>query len=1013
MVLNKFLFFGLSKASDEHYSELSAFLENIKLEYSDFKFQFITKRPALVRLAKAFQKNSPDRFVIFVDEPFQDDISELHAEFLTMGIQAPILSLNFNEPDFSFLKNRLFVEESFSANMQKLSEQITTLSKANSESEVEALNVEIKRQAQLLAERDQKIRELESALESMQSVNNVDIDVCETAEYKALSETCDKLKHRMDFILSDNESVILRLNAEIAEKDAEIAKLKDVPVTEVITGSELYQTLKASNDDLQNQLKQLTPMVEKLRGDLSAIEEEKSALSNQILELTDTLAAKEDEVKALQNESENQKSEAQAETETLTQQISQLNGLLTEKDCRIEELTKDLDNRPVTEDYERVLADVKQLKESLTAKEKDYTKNLTDKDNLISELKQSLTGKDSEIEKLKQDVSDKVTEISTQAQQLAEANAIDTDGLNAQIEELTNALSAKETEITELQKTVSDELAQKDEEYQKSIEVKDRAFNDVQAELETLRQDFANLQAEHALQSNPEITDEDVTGSELYKNLESKLGEVQGLLVEKESLISSLNETISAKSEVSDEEVQESLLYKNLESKMNEVQSLLAEKESLISSLNSKISEPIAHEISDEEIRESLLYKDLEAELSKKDSEILELKDRTPELTDTAILSSKLYKDLLSEKVSLGLQLENQVSGEVDVTGTPEYKSLLAEKDKLSAELQEALLSALNGGAELTEESVKESVWYQNLAVSERSLVTEVDALKQQVTQLESALSDTSAMSVQLRNLRIEKESLNSSLKAINNSLMYNSFTSQACSFTPLANVCAYTYGSELGRNILINRLLASLKNKPSKFVIFDLSSDLKYSSIFQSQASQFLDSNTSIDVLFNESYKGVSLASMLQSQSRIYRYSVFNGFTFMTPNFFASLFERLSSLVSEGYTVIFLLNSIMDTSVQYFLKNFSSFGMTSVTLKADLKVSLYACISILRFINLPKSSTIYLVDTFENSVLQSLDKAGRSIVNNFMQEHPSVICNNSQQQAEIEKISLFNCERV
>lgn len=970
MVLNKFLFYGLSKPNTERYSELSEFLENIKSENPGFKYQFITKRSALFTFAKAFQSNSPDRFLIFVDESLSEDISALHADFLSKGLQVSIYSLNFSEPDCLFLKNRLVVEESFSANMHKLSEQVTQLSKNNTDSS--DLTEEVNRQKQLIAERDKKIQELESTISSMQVIADVDIDVCETAEYKELLSTCDKLQHRIDFMLSDNESVIKQLNdelakkdtelsekaaeiskkdAEITEKDTEIANLKNVAVTdEDVTGSILYQTLKASNDDLQAQLDQLTDLTEKLRADLAVVEEEKKSLQSEILDLTGTITVKQNEIEQLHGQNESNQSEIQAKAEELTQQITQLNEFLTERDNKIEELSKALEVCPNSEEYERLLADVDELKGTIAENEK----KAENQDTLISELQSTITSKDSEIEKLKQDFSDKS----------AELEAVDLTGFTSKIEELTNTITDKESVITELQKTVSEQSA----DYQRTIDEKEQAFAEVQAELETLRQDFVNLQTEQASQIVPEIAEEDITGSDLYKNLESKL---------------------------------------------DNVQELLAEKENLISSLQAEVSEQKLHEISDDEVRESSLYKILESELRQKNSEISELKDKPVTLTDTDILSSKLYKDLLSEKISLGLQLENQGSVDIDVTSTPEYKTLLAEKDKVSAELQEALLSALNGGAELTEDNVKDSVWYQNLAVSEQSLINEVDTLKRQIAQLESSLTDNSSMSVQLRNLRIEKDSLNSSLASINKSLMYNSFSSQVCSFMPLSNVCAYSYGSEFGRNILINRLIASLRNMPSRFVIFDLSSDLKYSSIFQSQVPQFLDKNTSVDVLFNEKYKGISLVSLLQSQSKVFRYSVFNGFTFMLPDFFASLYERLSSLVSEGYTVIFLLNSIMDTSVQYFLKNFSSFGMTSVTLKADLKVSLYAYISIMRFINLPKSSTIYLVDTFESPVLQSLDSTGLSIVNNFMQEHPSVICKNSQQQAEIEKISLFNCERV
>ena len=991
MVLNKFLFYGLSKPNTERYSELSEFLKNIKSENPGFKYQFITKRSALFTFAKAFQSNSPDRFLIFVDESLSEDISALHADFLSKGLQVSIYSLNFSEPDYLFLKNRLVVEESFSANMHKLSEQVTQLSKNNTDSS--DLTEEVNRQKQLIAERDKKIQELESTISSMQVIADVDINVCETAEYQELLSTCDKLQHRIDFMLSDNESVIKQLNdelakkdtelsekaaeiskkdTELAEKNTEIANLKNVAVTdEDVTGSILYQTLKASNDDLQTQLDQITDLTEKLRVDLAVVKEEKKSLQSEILDLTETITVKQNEIEQLHGQNESNQSEIQAKAEALTQQITQLNEFLTERDNKIEELSKALEVCPNFEEYERLLADVDELKGTIAENEKkaenqdtliselqntitENGKKVESQEALISELQSTITSKDSEIEKLKQDFSDKS----------AELEAVDVTGFTSKIEELTNTITDKESVITELQKTVSENSA----DYQRTLDEREQAFTTVQAELETLRQDFANLQAEQASQIVPKIAEEDITGSDLYKNLESKL---------------------------------------------DNVQELLAEKESLISSLQAEVSEQKLHEISDDEVRESSLYKTLESELRQKNSEISELKDKPVTLTDTDILSSKLYKDLLSEKISLGLQLENQGSVDIDVTSTPEYKTLLAEKDKVSAELQEALLSALNGGAELTEDNVKDSVWYQNLAVSEQSLINEVDTLKRQIAQLESSLTDNSSMSVQLRNLRIEKDSLNSSLASINKSLMYNSFSSQVCSFMPLSNVCAYSYGSEFGRNILINRLIASLRNMPSRFVIFDLSSDLKYSSIFQSQVPQFLDKNTSVDVLFNEKYKGISLVSLLQSQSKVFRYSVFNGFTFMLPDFFASLYERLSSLVSEGYTVIFLLNSIMDTSVQYFLKNFSSFGMTSVTLKADLKVSLYAYISIMRFINLPKSSTIYLVDTFESPVLQSLDSTGLSIVNNFMQEHPSVICKNSQQQAEIEKISLFNCERV
>jgi len=365
----------------------------------------------------------------------------------------------------------------------------------------------VKKQCKQLEKDVSDEQEIVAALNKKLTAENAKFEEAQT-KIKSLEGSIDELRNSTEAA----EKIQIEVNRVKAEKDAETKLLSDKVVNtekQMAEQKSLYEQRLKETTDLHtaeitalksNSDAAMTEMVEKLKTDIAAKNDELSSAQGEVAKLGASLSEEKTNNESLTSKNSNLDAEIAALTERETALKTQMEELQTQTGATTEELKALQNSSAATTEEQR--ARIEKLESELDAARKQ-----SEEETKTSEEK--IAGLEQKIEELQTTANEKSAEVVTLTDKLSEAQQ--------QIEAGTNAQSALDAELTQLREQLASEqqlLATKEAEFSETLsklqsdlerEIADKdaklkettdALNEKEAELSTKMAAYANAEAE-------------------------------------------------------------------------------------------------------------------------------------------------------------------------------------------------------------------------------------------------------------------------------------------------------------------------------------------------------------------------------------------------------------------------------------------------------------------------------------------------------------------------------------
>ena len=541
--------------------------------------------------------------------------------------------------------------------LNKIKEELKTANNdlATEKAKTSGLTEQVTAKDEMIAKLNKEIEELKAQLAKAKEGNTTAIKEKET-------------------IIKEKEATIEKLTSEKAELEKQLAaekaknELLDKQVTDlnakVDKASEDLNNAKTKISDLEKQLaveqeknKTLTEQLKKITTDLEAKTKEVETLNNTVTDLKEQLAK-------ITAEQAKDKEACEKDKAALQEKLDKANADLTAKNEELDKIKAEL------EQAKKDLNDEKVKNAGLTEKTKAQEEKIVDLEAQLKGLQDKLNKADTDLKA----ANDRIAELE---KELAAKDA-DNKNLTAQVEKLGKDLETKTAEVktltdkvTELEKQVSEKTA-KGEADAKEIERLNKELAELKKQLEGKNTEVENL--------NNQI----VTLKETVKTLEGKNTELTNNVTRLEKEVKELKEKLeTANNKVTELEKENAGLKadnKNLTDKVTELdeqnKALTKEKETL-----TKEKEEISNKLTKAESEKEQLNKDKQA----LQQEVEELRKQLQACPADA--TDQINK--LKEKIA---DLEKQIN---------EKKKDIAAKDAKIEELSNKLMGANSEIADL------------------------------------------------------------------------------------------------------------------------------------------------------------------------------------------------------------------------------------------------------------------------------------------------------------------------
>lgn len=374
--------------------------------------------------------------------------------------------------------------------------------------------------------------------------NKDDIDLIEVEELEALEEQETKKENEVN--IEESMETMDETRGSVKILDTDKIEVNNIELNELKKDNKL---LKEFKQEAEVKLKEQDENIQRLRELSKAVEDEKEAL----VKLIGTYN-KIDEYEEIEG----------IASETNTQEIQELQDLLSQKDKEIEELKnqqnslseqiKEADN---SEEMEKLVADIA----NLTYLEESARKNLEHAEQAIKEYRQVIQLSMSQLYIQKIDVINKEDEIKTLSESIEQLQAT-IQGNNLQIEALQETLQENSVKLarTEMLEKQSENLKEINEGYKQTIESNTRRINELEeleAEAENrveLARNYIQGELDTKIRENTELlgtlelTKAQLTAKELqYTELVSATGvDSSGAvaIIENSKMIEEINKTL-------------------------------------------------------------------------------------------------------------------------------------------------------------------------------------------------------------------------------------------------------------------------------------------------------------------------------------------------------------------------------------------------------------------------------------------------------------------------------------
>lgn len=629
-------------------------------------------------------------------------------------------------------------EEALSAIKVQSSDELT-LTKKNSETQVQQMSVQLKESQNMVAALTKDKENLNALVESSQE--KLALVTQDAAEKTAQLES--SLKESKDALKSSVEEARLPLTQEIVQLKEQ---LQDV-ISKLALAENSNKELNVAKEYLNEQLDTAKIKQQELDDKILNLQSEISGKDN---ERKNAVASVEENLKAQMEEVVAKLTTATSDVEALTRSKNNLEEKLAAAESKAAQL--EVESAEKDEAVETARAQAKEeislakkaleaQVEQLSQESKESRQSIAELTKSKADLEENVQNKDVRITELESESAEKDQTISTfKAQASAELSSAK-ETLGAQIEQLTGQLKDEQSSVAGLTET-KESLEASLEEANTKLARSSEEFSKKTDELKTLQ---ANLSDQIAEAKKPLEEKNDI--------LVKSLGDVQADAKAKQATIESLNSKISGL---------EKSLSQAGEAKTRADEGALAAKDAL-----DKLRKDMDAEI--ESAGKPLLEKNqsLQAQLAEKDKNITELTTERDRLAKDFSAVSTDYGRLQLEAKSLNEQLAKQnqiVEEKVAIAKQPlltqidelekkvdEQERLIEQKSEAFTKISGELSTVLKGLAVIREERDKMSANYKPLqqkvdtipdqiAAAKKSLEAEKTTLKLELEKVQGML---------------------------------------------------------------------------------------------------------------------------------------------------------------------------------------------------------------------------------------------------------------------------------
>lgn len=603
---------------------------------------------------------------------------------------------------------------------------------------VEELENRIEAQREILMTRDESVRKLLEMLQCKASPSSSHVSKDEVGATPCGDETSSSVV-QMKMELSESESRIGHLRFVLAEKDAEIAKLKEArcngtdsyknaaQLEMTIHNLESQLELLKRNDGqsrdedskqveelsqrstfLKNQLEQMKGKLKGKESELVTLQTRWDTLNNQqsdnrhhIEVLKESLHAKDQTIAILQSEIDALRYRVEEKETLLGQKQDQLGKLQEEKSSSFSQLqhlreTLDVKDRKMTVLHKKIerLADVLREKEMHLREMNEKLSKITDEsssnDSVLSIMEDALTEKEKMAERLRKEVEERKKEVND----LEKGKMRMEDKLH----DYQLQLDANYNELGEIREELSVQM--------RAASKKDAKIAQLEGSLQVAQSEQARLNKEFG--EYQDLNDAERVAQELN----DKISQLQEELREKDAQITQgqreIDRILDIMKETEDEKHNKDAAIKTLE-KANK------EKIEELRLLNKQMLEDMKIKTQDEELNRFV------GKLKHKDVRIEELEEA---LKESVRITSEREKSLSLEKTARrkSEQKVEELSGEVKRAKikTDELARKVEEGKKAAGEKQENLRRARMESKKLGEELFAQKQESLVLAISEK-----------------------------------------------------------------------------------------------------------------------------------------------------------------------------------------------------------------------------------------------------------------------------------------------------
>ncbi|XP_055635874.1 restin homolog isoform X3 [Toxorhynchites rutilus septentrionalis] len=674
----------------------------------------------------------------------QSELKELNVAKSTLTRELDDMRNSFTDRDGALVK--------ISAEKAQLAEELEKVRK-ESNSAVALLEERLKNaQAQHEVDLRKANETLEKETKAKESV------ICE------LEASVEKLTHQRIELVAELDSIKLtqkNVTDELTGKNSEIQELhKQINTLEVDVSSKtenlakLHQSLSEGNTKIETGEKRLSDLQEsfgKLEIEHADLKRKMEALEQKSTQIQQQKTDLEKEIHTLRSSTLDSNSELARTVEELSLKQKALEELQDAFDATKIDMERRLDeasqtNSNLNEQIERLRGEMQQISSQKIDRENELNVELAkiketsevEKDNLVREIAGLKASFEEERNRMMSEAEIKLTEYDTEKREMTST----ADQLRETLEKMTAELQRtkenyekekqeaghrweqqNETQKslmdqienlqkvkTDLRKEISDLKRLNEEQGHGAsalLDAKNNRISELEQELKTVQDEFNTKQAE-CIESCRKLEQNVETHSELLKQLEGYLSQIQELTNKKSSvesehqhLSTAWNDLKEKYQEMEEEQVdlvnREEILKEQLEQLKIQVETTEGQNLNYVSQLNSKAQESI--KLSEEiQSLKSLLEQEknrLESAVSEKETTIQEMSTKLEKLTPLVKLTEELQAEINSKTQLIGQQEDDiqkqNAERENQQKTIQEQRSALEQRDTELQQLREAL----------------------------------------------------------------------------------------------------------------------------------------------------------------------------------------------------------------------------------------------------------------------------------------------------------------------------------